>query len=275
MITPVETTIRTHLQANDAVQETIEWAEIVSRLESEPSLPPARTRLPRWGGPLLVPAAAALAVLVLVGGVALLVQLFGGDTKPAIQQPVPHPQVPAMYRAVLESVLAAEIDYAEETSSEEGFVLLTDRPVVYVQDHPDDVNMFDCEGETSSGGAFECVPLPELSDTSGGEIRRDASFTSDGTFPDAVVRQIEAGLSGVNLVFVSDRDTVLGDYVFGGPPVANDGALLRFGHIYESADKRLVTVQCFGCASLENQLLVLELVDDNWTVQVDSAFHGD
>ena len=33
MRTPVQTVVRDHLRSNDAAQETIEWAEIVARVE--------------------------------------------------------------------------------------------------------------------------------------------------------------------------------------------------------------------------------------------------
>ena len=53
MSTPVETAIRTHLQANDAVQETIEWSEIMTRLDTDilpVTVPRRRRRVGRGRG---------------------------------------------------------------------------------------------------------------------------------------------------------------------------------------------------------------------------------
>jgi len=82
MSTSVETMIRTHLQANDAVQETVEWVEIAARLETEPVqivgpvATPVELRQRRWR-PIAV---AVAAVLFLVGGMALLFQVTEPDT---------------------------------------------------------------------------------------------------------------------------------------------------------------------------------------------------
>ncbi len=92
MSAPVETMIRTHLQANDAVQETVEWVEIVARLETEPVqiigpvVSPVELQQRRWW-PVAV---AVAAVVVLVGGMALLFQVTEPDT-PVITQPDPFP----------------------------------------------------------------------------------------------------------------------------------------------------------------------------------------
>ncbi len=67
----VETTIRTHLQANDAAQETIEWAEIVARREADIPLvtPPRRSYLTGvW-----VAVAAAVVTILLFGFIPFLV----------------------------------------------------------------------------------------------------------------------------------------------------------------------------------------------------------
>ena len=80
MSTPVETVIRTHLQANDVVQETIEWAEIVSRHESAGS-----SRPPTWRRGVWVAVAAAVVTLLLVGGVAWLRSF--NETVPPVDQP--------------------------------------------------------------------------------------------------------------------------------------------------------------------------------------------
>jgi YVTN family beta-propeller protein len=77
MRTPVETAVRNHLQTNDAVQETIEWAEIVSRLErgSSPIVVPRRSS--RRG--LWVAAAAVVITILLIGVIPLL---FNNDDEP-------------------------------------------------------------------------------------------------------------------------------------------------------------------------------------------------
>ena len=84
MSTPVETTIRTHLQANDAVQETIDWAEIVARLETVPSLVPVPQRSNRRG--VWVAVAAAVITILLIGVVPLLT---GSDGTPPADTVVP------------------------------------------------------------------------------------------------------------------------------------------------------------------------------------------
>jgi hypothetical protein len=72
MSTHVEATIRTHLQANDAVQETIEWAEIAARLGADvPVTPPPRSSKSRR---IWVVVAAAVITVVLVAALPLLVR---------------------------------------------------------------------------------------------------------------------------------------------------------------------------------------------------------
>ena len=68
----VESVVREHLQANDAVQEPIEWSEIVARLELEvPLVDPAAERSRRvW----IVAAVAAVVTVLLVGVVPFLVR---------------------------------------------------------------------------------------------------------------------------------------------------------------------------------------------------------
>ena len=79
MSTTVETTIRSHLQANDAVQETIEWAEIVDRLDSDAPLVATRPRSARVG--VWVAVAAVVVTVVLLGLIPFL--LSTEDTSPA------------------------------------------------------------------------------------------------------------------------------------------------------------------------------------------------
>ena len=79
MSTNVETTIRTHLQANDAVQETIEWAEIVARLDSDTPLVTTPPRSRRFG--VWVAVAAVVVTLLLVGLIPLVVR--NEETPPA------------------------------------------------------------------------------------------------------------------------------------------------------------------------------------------------
>ncbi len=72
MSTHVETTIRTHLQANDAAQEMIEWAEIVARLDADvPLMAPRRRSKPSR---IWVVVAAAVVTVVLVAALPLLVR---------------------------------------------------------------------------------------------------------------------------------------------------------------------------------------------------------
>lgn len=271
MSTSIEELVRRHLQSNDDVQAPVTWDEIASRAQ--------RGMLTASPGPLrglLVAVAAALILITAVGAVALVAGSSRDDPEPAVRQPVSHPDAPSMYRAVAEFVVADEARLARERASDEEFQTLLDRPVVYVVDHPDDIDMFDCEGETSSGGAFECIPIPEMADTEGGEIRRDRSLTGNGPFSNTVLREIEAALAGLDVEFIGDRDEVLGDYVFGGRQVEGDGALLRFGQIYESDGKRLVTVRCLGCGGFsQDRMLVLEREAGRWGVRVDNARHFD
>ena len=91
MSTRVETAIRTHLEANDAAQEPIEWSEIVTRLDTDtlPVAAPPRRRV--W----LVAVAAFAIVILVVGGLGLL---FGGGegsdpASPTKVEPVPTPTV--------------------------------------------------------------------------------------------------------------------------------------------------------------------------------------
>ncbi|MDH3398548.1 MAG: hypothetical protein OEM81_12070, partial [Acidimicrobiia bacterium] len=90
MSTNIESTIRRHLEANDSIQETIGWAEIVGRLEAEAPilqvdaeastlqvLAPIRRR--RVGGWVAV--AAAVTTLVLIG---VLPLLSGNDGTPSV-----------------------------------------------------------------------------------------------------------------------------------------------------------------------------------------------
>lgn len=97
MSTDIETTIRRHLQANDSIQETIGWSEIVGRfevatpilrLDAEVSTPqklaPIQTR--RIGGWVAV--AAAVTTLVLFG---MLPLLSGNDGTPSPVAIVPTP----------------------------------------------------------------------------------------------------------------------------------------------------------------------------------------
>jgi len=78
MSTTVESTIRSHLQANDAVQETIKWAEIVARLGSDTPLVATPTRSPRFG--VWIALAAVVVTVLLVG---LIPLLFNNDGPPA------------------------------------------------------------------------------------------------------------------------------------------------------------------------------------------------
>ena len=97
MSTNIESTIRRHLEANDSIQETIGWAEIVGRLEAEAPilqvdaeastlqvLAPIRRR--RVGGWVAV--AAAVTTLVLIG---VLPLLSGNDGTPSVGTIVPTP----------------------------------------------------------------------------------------------------------------------------------------------------------------------------------------
>lgn len=79
MSTNVETTIRTHLQANDAVQETIEWAEIVARLDADVRVVATARR--SNGFRVRVVVAAAVLTVLLVGIIPLL--LTNQETPPA------------------------------------------------------------------------------------------------------------------------------------------------------------------------------------------------
>ena len=79
MSTPVETVIRNHLQANDAVQATIEWAEIVARLDADDPLVATRHRSNSFRFGVVV--AAAVLTVLLVGVIPLLVR--SRETPPA------------------------------------------------------------------------------------------------------------------------------------------------------------------------------------------------
>jgi hypothetical protein len=80
----IETAIRSHLRANDAAQQTIEWAEIVERIENQsPAFVgsgPGR-RIGVW-----IAVAAAVVTIMLIGVVPLLV---GGDETPPADTVVP------------------------------------------------------------------------------------------------------------------------------------------------------------------------------------------
>lgn len=79
MSTTVETTIRSHLQANDAVQETIEWAEIVARLDADVRVVATPLRSRRFG--VWVAVAAVVVTVVLLGLIPFL--LSTDETSPA------------------------------------------------------------------------------------------------------------------------------------------------------------------------------------------------
>ncbi len=108
MNAPVETMIRTHLQTNDAVQETVEWVEIVARLETEPVqivgpvVSPVELRQRRWW-PIAV---AVAAVVVLLGGVALLFRVTEPDT-PVVGTVVPTTLAESTPTTVAESNLTS------------------------------------------------------------------------------------------------------------------------------------------------------------------------
>lgn len=96
MSTSLEATIRTHLQANDAAQETIDWAEIVSRLETELSPAPVPRRSKRFG--VWVAVTAAVLTILLIGLIPLLIE--SDNPSPAdtvvpttVAEPVPVPDV--------------------------------------------------------------------------------------------------------------------------------------------------------------------------------------
>jgi len=66
----VETSIRSHLEANDSIQETIDWAEIVALLDSDALTPQVPRRSPRRG--IWVAVAAVIVTLLIVGVIPLL-----------------------------------------------------------------------------------------------------------------------------------------------------------------------------------------------------------
>lgn len=73
----VETVIGSHLRANDAVQDTIEWTEIVSRFEDGPPLMIVPRRSNRRG--VWVAAAAVVITILLIGVIPFL---FSSDDPP-------------------------------------------------------------------------------------------------------------------------------------------------------------------------------------------------
>ena len=83
-MTPVSTTVRTHLQANDALQETIEWTEIVARFDTDTPLSATPRRSSRYG--VWVAVAVAVVTVLIIGIIPIL--LNGEETQPADTGPV-------------------------------------------------------------------------------------------------------------------------------------------------------------------------------------------
>ena len=80
----VETSIRSHLEANDSIQETIDWAEIVALLDSDAPTPLVPRRSPRRG--IWVVVAAVIVTILLIGVIPFL---FSNDDPPVADTVVP------------------------------------------------------------------------------------------------------------------------------------------------------------------------------------------
>ena len=100
----IETAVRNHLQANDAVQETIEWSEIATRLErgSSPIVVPRRSdRRGIW-----VAAAAVVVTILLVGVIPLL---FNNDDLPVADTNTPTTLVDSTPTTLAADVVATTV----------------------------------------------------------------------------------------------------------------------------------------------------------------------
>jgi hypothetical protein len=91
MSTPIDVQLRRYTEVFDAQLTEIPAEDVLAGRVSPEPITPLRSRKQRTARPWVVASASALAVAVLIGGVAIALRATGGDDRPATTEPPPPP----------------------------------------------------------------------------------------------------------------------------------------------------------------------------------------
>jgi len=163
-----------------------------------------------------------------------------------------------IYTAALGFVLSGEDEAAEGYSPDEGYVALTDRPVVYVVDHADgQVALSFCIGDDEFGEQPDvCPQMRAASD----------QINPLGPYVHEAIRFSLSDAERVEFVESSEQVTEPQEGIV-LIRVINDGALLRFGPVIGEGKVVHLAVWCVPCGSATSWLLRLEQDNGGWTVE--------